>query len=49
MPLLPWAPISEPWAMAVATCSMLSAPWVAATTDSTVRVMLVPVSPSGTG
>ncbi len=51
-PELPRAPISEPCAMAEQTASIDAlAPRgsSSATTDSMVRVMLVPVSPSGTG
>ena len=52
-PELPLAPMSEPWEMAlhVATMSRSASatPSRAVTTDSRVRAMLVPVSPSGTG
>ncbi len=49
-PLLPRAPISEPWAMAAHTPSRLSvAPASSSTTEPMVSAMLVPVSPSGTG
>ena len=51
-PELPRAPIKEPWAMALQTsdisASSARGPSSAAT-DSMVSVMLVPVSPSGTG
>ena len=49
MPELPWAPMSDPWAMACATSAREEVPSRAPTTDSMVSVMLVPVSPSGTG
>ena len=49
MPELPWAPMSDPWAMAWDTSSSDEVPSRAPTTDSMVRDMLVPVSPSGTG
>ena len=50
-PELPRAPISEPWAMAlqVAARSGESRAPISSVTDSRVRAMLVPVSPSGTG
>ena len=48
-PELPRAPISEPWATAWQTSAMSSAVPSSWTTDSRVRVMFVPVSPSGTG
>ena len=50
-PELPRAPISEPWAMArqVASRSGESRASSSSVTDSRVRAMLVPVSPSGTG
>ena len=49
-PLLPRAPISEPWLMASHVgASSAGAPSSSATTASSVRAMLVPVSPSGTG
>ena len=49
-PLLPLAPISEPWLMAshVGTSSPAAAS-ISSTTASSVRDMFVPVSPSGTG
>ena len=51
-PELPRAPINDPWAMALQTsdisASSPSGPSSAAT-DSMVSVILVPVSPSGTG
>lgn len=49
-PLLPRAPIRLPWLMALQVgSSPWSAPSSSATTASSVRAMLVPVSPSGTG
>ena len=50
-PELPRAPISEPWAMALQTArrSDDSSLAISSVTDSRVRAMLVPVSPSGTG
>jgi len=48
-PELPRAPMSEPWLMALHTAAMSSTPSSSATTDSIVKAMLVPVSPSGTG
>ena len=49
-PLLPRAPISEPWLMASHVgSSSPGAASISATTASSVRAMLVPVSPSGTG
>ncbi len=50
-PELPRAPMREPWAMArqVASRSGASRPDSSSVTDSRVRAMLVPVSPSGTG
>ncbi len=50
-PELPRAPIREPWAMArqVASRSGESRASSSSVTDSRVRAMLVPVSPSGTG
>ena len=48
-PELPRAPISEPWLMALHMVPMSSAPSSSDTTDSSVRAMFVPVSPSGTG
>ncbi len=50
-PEFPRAPISEPWAMAleVTAISGWSNLSSSAITDSMVRAMLVPVSPSGTG
>jgi hypothetical protein len=49
-PELPRAPMSEPWLMAVHVDAMSGpAPSSSPTTDSRVRAMLVPVSPSGTG
>ncbi len=47
-PELPRAPMSDPWMTALCTAE-LSASSRPATTDSRVRAMLVPVSPSGTG
>ena len=49
-PLFPRAPINDPWLIASHVVSNpASAPSSSATTASNVRVMLVPVSPSGTG
>ena len=49
-PLLPRAPMSEPWAIALQIDAMsVSAPSSSSTTDRSVSDMLVPVSPSGTG
>ena len=49
-PLLPRAPIRLPWLMALHVGSSSgSASSSSATTASSVRAMLVPVSPSGTG
>ncbi len=49
-PLLPRAPMREPWAMAEQTSSIRSpASSRASTTDLSVSDMFVPVSPSGTG
>ena len=49
-PLLPRAPIRLPWLMALQVgSSPWSAPSSSATTASSVRAILVPVSPSGTG
>ena len=43
--------MSEPWAMALHTAAISSpsTPATASATERSVRVMLVPVSPSGTG
>ena len=50
-PLLPRAPISEPWLTAsqIASRSSAGTASISSTTASSVRDMLVPVSPSGTG
>ena len=49
-PELPRAPIRAPWAMAAHSGSISSAtPSSPSVTDFIVNVMLVPVSPSGTG
>ena len=49
-PLLPRAPISEPWLIASHVgSSSPGAASISATTASSVRAMFVPVSPSGTG
>ncbi len=48
-PELPRAPISDPWAIASQTSGIPSAEESSWTTDSSVSVMFVPVSPSGTG
>ncbi len=51
-PELPRAPMREPWVMALATCSMEALAGRASTSPTTVlrvRLILVPVSPSGTG
>ena len=48
-PELPRAPISDPWAIAWQTSGIAWADPSSCTTDSRVRVMFVPVSPSGTG
>ena len=49
-PLLPRAPISDPWLMAShVAASSSGADSISATTASSVRAMFVPVSPSGTG
>ena len=42
--------MSEPWLMALQVAPMSGGAWVSSsTTDSRVRAMFVPVSPSGTG
>ena len=41
--------MSEPWLMALQVVPMSSTPSSSLTTDSRVRAMFVPVSPSGTG
>ena len=51
-PEFPRAPMSDPWPMALHTSARpapASTPWSSSTTASSVRAMLVPVSPSGTG
>ena len=49
-PLLPRAPMRLPWLMALQVGSAPSSAFSSsATTASSVRAMLVPVSPSGTG
>ena len=50
-PELPRAPMSEPWAIARQAPSRSgdSSASSSVATDSSVRAMLVPVSPSGTG
>ena len=48
-PELPRAPMSEPWLIALHTAAISAGPSSSATTDSIVRAMFVPVSPSGTG
>ncbi len=51
-PELPRAPMSEPWPMALQTRGRpepAGTPSSSVTTASSVRAMLVPVSPSGTG
>ena len=50
-PELPRAPMSDPWAIALqaADRSGRSSPSSSEATDSSVRAMFVPVSPSGTG
>ena len=49
-PELPRAPMSEPWRIASHTsCIPEPSPGSSPTTDSSVRAMFVPVSPSGTG
>ena len=48
-PEFPRAPMREPWRTALHTAGMPSAPSNSFTTDSRVRAMLVPMSPSGTG
>ena len=49
-PELPRAPISEPWLTALQVGAIAgSASSSSVITDSSVRAMLVPVSPSGTG